>query len=63
MVCLPLLLGMEGMAHAQEDRMIETTMRDTHVALVTLAVSWQNYPALEQLTSAILGFFAPAACV
>jgi hypothetical protein len=63
MVCLPLLLDMEGMVHAREDRIIEKTMRNTHVALVNLAVSWQNCPALEQLTSAILGFFAPAACV
>jgi hypothetical protein len=34
-----------------------------HVALVILAVFWQNCPALKQLTIAILGFFAPAACV
>jgi hypothetical protein len=42
---------------------IRAKARVTHVALVTLAVSWQNCPALEQLKIAILGFFAPVACV
>ena len=36
-------------------------VRDTRIAVLTFVASWQNRPALGQLTIAILGFFAPFA--